>query len=328
MKSLRNSSLPIHLMIADIHPLNVGLFRGYESVLIPKVEEDGAQEAIISILRQKKADVVMIGSAFDLVFFSQHKKQIERETEALVMVSPEKTVQIAADKWRTVEFFREQHLPYPKTLLPQNLEEAISAGKELGYPLILKPRRGTGSRNLHLIRDEKQLRNVFLTVPQAVCQHCISVPETKLQNEFSCSAFTCQDGSILEPFVARRILRSGNSVVVEVVENPEVQALVRSVAEAIPSLGSMNVQLMVGPNGPVPFELNARLSGTIATRSYFGFNEPEMLLRNYFLGEKLSPPAIRKGLSLSFKEDVFLEGVSSSELSSPPFPKGEIKAWF
>lgn len=328
MKSLRRTSLPVKMTIADIDPMNVGLFRGEDGVLIPKVEDVGALEAIISIIKERKIQVVMIGSAFDLMFFAEHKETIENTTGARVIVSPKETVRMAADKWATVEFLRTHTLPYPRSFLPQYEDEAVESGRVLGYPLIVKPRFGTGSRGLHLIKNEMQLRKVFDSAAQPILQECIAVPEMKLKNEYTCSAFTLLDGGVLSTFVARRIIKGGNSVVVEVCDVPAVHALVRKIGECVPSMGSLNVQIMMGAKGPVPFELNARLSGTIATRAYFGFNETEMILRHYVLGETLAPPQIRKGISMSFKEDVFLEGVSAQDFIAPPFPKGDVPLWF
>ena len=106
-----------------------------------------------------------------------------------------------------------------------------------------------------------------------------------MDSEYTCSVFKCNDGSLLGPFTARRTLRSGNSWHVEVRRYEEFIPLLLKIGELLPVMGSINVQLMMGKDGPVPFEFNARFSGTTAVRSYFGFNEPAMAIKNYFLGE-------------------------------------------
>jgi carbamoyl-phosphate synthase large subunit len=104
--------------------------------------------------------------------------------------------------------------------------------------------------------------------------------------------------------------------------------LLMKVAEKLPCMGTLNIQLMVGPNGPVPFEFNARFSGTTAVRAHFGFNEPEMSLRSYVLGQTIAEPALRRGLALRYLEEVFLEGVRLSDLRSGTLPKGTVVPWF
>lgn len=327
LKSLRISSLPVTIVAADIHPLNAGLFRADEAVLILKVEEEGSLEKIIKVLKEKDIQVVMIGSEFDLMFFAEHKQEIEKETGALVIVSPLETVRIADDKWLTAEFLREHGLSYAPSYLPESVEDAIVKANEWGYPVILKPRSGTSSRGLHVIRHKEELERVFPTVSNSLLQKCIGIPKAELGSEYTCSIFRCKDGTLLDPFTARRVLRGGSSWIVEVDAFRELYSLLCDIGNALPSMGTMNVQLMIGPDGAIPFELNARFSGTTSVRAHFGFNEPEMALRNYYLGETIIAPTIRKGLAISYKEDVFIDGVNAQELGEP-FPKGKIQFWF
>ncbi len=329
IKALRISRLPLQLKIisADVSPLNSGLYRTDEAILLPKVEEDGALAGITRALKQNGIDVVLVGSEFDLDFFSEHHAEIEQETGVRVIVSPFETVKIAGDKWLTAEFLREHNLPYVASYLPENTADAIAKAKGFGYPLILKTRAGTSSRHVYVVSDEAQLLSLYPSVPRPMLQEMIDYPSVELKSEYTCSVFTDREGSLVGPFTARRTLRGGSSWVVEVDQFTELYPLLTSIGKVLPSVGSLNVQLMIGPAGPVPFELNARFSGTTAIRAHFGFNEPEMSLRSYVLGETLTQPALRKGVSLRYLEDVFVEGVSASELK-PPFPRGEIPRWF
>jgi carbamoyl-phosphate synthase large subunit len=327
IKALRISRLPVTIISSDISPVNSALYRTDEAILLPRVEDAGALEATTKAIRKNNIQVVMIGSEFDLEFFAKHRTCIEKETGVFVAVSPIETVRIAGDKWLTVEFLRENSLPYAESYLPENADDAVSQGEKLGYPLILKTRFGTSSRHVHIIQDRKALLPRFGTVPEPMLQKLVGQPNRDLKNEYTCSVFTCKDGSLLGPFTARRSLRGGSSWVVEVDRFAVLHHLMRAIGEALRSLGSLNVQLMIGPSGPVPFEFNARFSGTTAVRAHFGFNEPEMVLRSYVLGEKLPEPKIRRGLAMRYLEEVFVEGVSAAELREP-FLRGEVVRWF
>lgn len=327
VKALRISSLPISIISSDIGPLNAALFRTDKGLLLPKVEAQGALDRIVGAISRHKVDAVMVGSEFDLQFFSRHKQQIERETKALVVASPPDTVSIADDKWLTTEFLRASGLPYAESHLPQSLEDAKTIGQKWGYPFVLKARRGTSSRHVHILRDERDLERLFETVPMPMLQRLISPPGHELTTEFTCSVFKCTDGSIIGPFTARRTLRGGSSWLVEVDQFEFLFPLLLSIGRLLPIMGSFNVQLMVGDSGPVPFEFNSRFSGTTAVRAHFGFNEPEMVLRNYLLHEAIHQPVIRRGVALRYLEEVFIEGVAADELDEP-LPKGVVRPWF
>lgn len=327
VKALRASSMPVTIISADISPLQAALYRADEALLMPKVEAPGALEAISSLLAENNIEVVMIGSEFDLAFFSEYKDVIEQKTGALVVVSPLDTVLIADDKWRTVEFLKKNKLPHAEAYLPANLDAAVQKGREWGYPLILKTRKGTSNRHVHLIFQEESLVDTFHHIPLPMLQKAIDIPSDSLKTEYTCSVFKCRDDTLLGPFTARRTLRGGSSWIVEVKDFQELVPLLLTIGRLLPIMGPFNIQLMVGANGPIPFEFNARFSGTTAIRAHFGFNEPEMTLQNFLFGAKIEKPVIRSGIALRYMEEVFIEGKTAEELMVP-LPKGVVRPWF
>ena len=61
------------------------------------------------------------------------------------------------------------------------------------------------------------------------------------------------------------------------------------VAKKIKSTGPINIQLRLNKNGdPLIFEINPRFSGSAPMRAIAGFNEPDMILRNFVYNENLS----------------------------------------
>ena len=77
----------------------------------------------------------------------------------------------------------------------------------------------------------------------------------------------------------------------------------------------------------IPFEINARFSGTTAVRSHFGFNEPCMALQSYYYKEKLKQPVIKKGMAFRYHEEVFIDEKNIDNLE-PGKIKGLVKKWF
>jgi carbamoyl-phosphate synthase large subunit len=171
------------------------------------------------------------------------------------------------------------------------------------------------------------MTRLFGQTPAPMLQKIIDMPSRELGREYTCSIVKCADGRLVGPFTARRTIHGGHSQIVEVAQFAALHPLLLAIGTHLDIVGSLNVQLMIGAEGPVPFELNARFSGTTAIRAYFGFNEPEMVLRSYFLGEEIPQPEIRSGLSFRYDEHVFLDGVSADALGTP-FPKGEVVRWF
>ena len=327
IKALRLSQLPLTIISADIAPMNAALYRTDEAIIVPRVELTGALNKIVAILWRNKIDVVMVGSEFDLVFFSMNKALIESQTNTLIIAAPLETVHIADDKWLTAEFLRRKGLPYAEAWLPNGIDDAVRVAGEWGYPVVLKTRRGTSSRHVHIVKDRQMLEECYSSTPLPMLQRVIDIPTSELHSEYTCSVFKMPDGKIFGPFTARRTVRGGTSWHVEVARFNELDELLLAIGHATDFIGSLNVQLMLTEEGPVPFELNARFSGTTAVRAHFGFNEPEMALRAYYYREDIPVPIIRSGIALRYHEEVFVDDVRADELR-PSIHKGYVNTWF
>jgi carbamoyl-phosphate synthase large subunit len=327
IKALRVSPLPLTIISADIAPMNAALYRTDEAVILPRVESEGSLEKIVAILARNKIDVVMIGSEFDLAFFSKNKALIESQAGVLVIVAPPETVRIADDKWLTAEFLRQKGLPYAQAYLPTGLEDAIGVAEDWGYPLVLKTRCGTSSRHVHIIKDTRDLEERYSSTPLPMLQRLIDTPTSELHSEYTCSVFKTPDGKVFGPFTARRTVRGGTSWHVEVAHFSVLDELLLAIGQSMDFVGSLNVQLMLTEDGPIPFELNARFSGTTAVRAHFGFNEPEMVLRVCYYREDIPAPVIRSGIALRYHEEVFIDDVLACDLQRGTH-KGYVNAWF
>ena len=327
IKSLRVSCLPVTIIAADIAPMNAALFRSEEAVIISRVEQPDALPSIVEMLRRNRIDVVMIGSEFDLEFFSLNKAKIESLADVVIIVASPTTVAIAEDKWLTAEFLRENGLPYAESYLPKDLDNALCKSKFWGYPVVLKTRCGTSSRHVHIVKDSDSMKKLFLDTPMPMLQRVIDIPSSELGNEYTCSVFKTAEGVMIGPFTARRTVRGGTSWHIEVAPFETLHGPLFAIAKALDFVGSLNVQLMLTEEGVIPFELNSRFSGTTAVRAHFGFNEPEMSLLSFFYKEEVKTPTIRSGVVMRYHEEVFIDNVSSDTLT-PGVHKGTVTPWF
>ena len=326
VKALRISELPVTIVSADISTMNPALYRTDESILIPRVESEGSLVKVEELLCSHKIDVVMIGSEFDLKFFSEHKEYIERKTGVLIIVAPLETVKIADDKWLTAEFLRKNHLPYAEAHLPQGYAEAEYIANEWGYPIVLKTRQGTSSNHVHIINNRAELLECYASTPLPMLQRVIDIPSPQLSSEYTCSVFKTADGTMIGPFTARRTVRGGTSWFIEVAKFKALYTPLLAIADKLDFIGSLNVQLMLTEQGAIPFELNARFSGTTAVRAHYGFNEPVMALRSFFYNEEILVPEACVGIAMRYHEEVFIENVSANSLL--PNHKGIVNSWF
>lgn len=326
LKALTLSSLPVDVLSVDILPLSAGLFRTEESLVLPKPESEGGLDIWKRELKAKGVDALIPGSDHDLLPLASVRDSWAKDGICQVLVSDPETIQTCGDKAQTCQVLNGFGLPAPDAGWDLSAKDALSWAKSNGFPVVLKPRDGMASRNLHLIHNEEEMNFFYPRTPNPVIQEHLSLSGEV--EEYTCAVFVNRDGTPIETFIARRDLMGGATYRAEVVEREDIRELLLGIGSALKPQGVLNIQLRMTDRGPVPFELNARCSGTTATRAYFGYNEPEMLLRHYVLGEELPPLDVKTGYVLRYWNEVFVEGVSGEYLKAHPNEhKGVVLPW-
>ena len=72
-----------------------------------------------------------------------------------------KAAWLCRDKPTMKEYLRERGVPCAATRPATTPEEALELAREVGFPLVLKPRDGAGASGASVVRDEGQLRHWF-----------------------------------------------------------------------------------------------------------------------------------------------------------------------
>jgi len=318
LKGLTLTTLPVSVHPIDIQPLSAGLFRASGGTVLPAPEKPGALEKWASWLKEQRIEALFPGSDHDLLSLAAVRDRWEEQGVCRVFVSDLDTVEKCRDKARTGQMLLAAGLPFPKSIWDIEVNEAVRWAKSMGYPVILKPRDGYASRHLYRIKDEEELRFFFPRVPNPILQEYLQ--HDGREEEFTCAVFVDKTGTPVGTFMAKRDLSGGATYRAEVGVWPAIRELLLAVGSAVHPRGPLNVQLRMTKQGPVPFELNVRCSGTSGIRAYFGYNEPEMLLRHYLLGEALVPPTPRTGMVLRYWNEVFLEGVDRQTILERQVP--------
>ncbi len=325
-KALSISSLPTELFPVDVQPLSAGLFRGKEGLVLPKGEAPGSLDIWREEFEKRGIEVVFPGSDYDVVSLSAVRDEWAATGGPAVLVSDRELVLDCRDKARTYERLTRDGIDAPKCVWGKSLEETLTFADSVGYPVVIKPRDGSASRNVTFAKDDAELSFYFTRTPNPIIQEYLALDGEA--EEFTCAVFADVQGLVAATFMARRTLSGGTTFRAEVGYWEKLEPLLRKIGETLKPRGPLNVQLRMTDRGPVPFELNIRCSGTTAIRAYYGYNEPEMWIRNYVLGEAVSQPPRRKGVALRYWNEVFIPDLSEEDLSGASIMKrGEILAW-
>lgn len=305
IKALRISRIPCRVLGTDRDRLSVGLSWVDRWFILPHCAQAHAYLAEMrAICAAEQVQLVVPGSEKELALLAQHANAIRSETGAVIVGSAPEVLRIAMDKWETCRFLERAGLNFPRYARADALDEVASLVDACGFPLIAKPFHGTGARGLWKIASRKDIESVRALECEMVLQEYLRPDE----EEYSVGVYTLRDGRQAGAFsYQRRHMVAGDTYKAVVGRNEIVEAEAKAVVAALGASGPCNVQMRLTARGPVTFEINPRFSGGVSVRAHFGYNEPEMAIRDLVLGETVAPPAVRHGVALRFWEEMYLD---------------------
>ncbi len=184
------------------------------------------------------------------------------------------------DKFETHELLLSKGLPSPPTVLPDEEPES--------FPVMVKPRRGSGARSIHPAADREEMEFFIRYVKEPVM-----VQRLMGGAEFSIDILCDLDGRCLNAIPRTMIeSRGGESIKGRVIHDEGLIDLGRSVGEALGVRGPCTVQAFRDPEiGLGITDVNTRFGGAFPGPMYAalpGRTYPELIVR-MARGERIEP---------------------------------------
>ena len=246
--------------------LGAGLYVTKRSYIGLNATDPRFVDRLIQICSKEKCTVLFPGLDAELAPLSSGAEKL-KNSKIIPIVSDPDVIGICGDKLKTCEFLKKNNFPYPKTYRLSQYDG------ELGFPVILKPQKG-GHRSIgtYKVCSNEQ----FETLTKNIDLNNYVAQEYIDGDEYTCGTVTLEKQCI-GPIIMKRELRDGDTVKAFVVKNDELTSFLKRVINVLKPFGACNLQLRLRENTPYIFELNARCSGTTASRALAGFNEPKMI---------------------------------------------------
>jgi carbamoyl-phosphate synthase large subunit len=263
---------------ADPSPLAPAQYATHERASVPLIEDPGYLPALERLCERHGVGAVLPLTDLDIEVLAMARH--DGRLPALVP-SPE-IARATFDKYEAHLLLRSLGLPSPVTVLPDDDLDALA------YPVMVKPRRGSGARSIHLARDPAQARFFagYVAEPTMV-QRAMGGPE------FSIDCLGDLDGRCLNA-IPRTMLesRGGESIKGAVIRDEELIELGRRTTEALRVTGPATIQVFRDPDlGLGITDVNTRFGGAFPAPIYAaepGRTYPELIVR-IAAGEPVAP---------------------------------------
>jgi carbamoyl-phosphate synthase large subunit len=263
-------------------------------VRLPLVKDGGYVDALSAALEAHKIDVLLPGIDSEISVLSAARHRLLATTK--VPLAPKKLIEATDDKLLTVEFLSSCGIGAPETY-------SLEAHLDIDLPVVAKPRRGYGSRGVVVLRDRDMLRAFLETQPQNYClQRYIEGPEITIGFLYDSAGVMC------DAIAMERTLEDGRTVRAKVLDDPSVRQFTENFGTRVPGIGAINAQLRWHEHeGPMVFEINARLSGSTEMRVAVGFNDPLRLAQHFGRGVPISRAQPSRALVSRLGADLLVE---------------------
>jgi len=308
IQSIKSLKKKYEIYGADYLEDAIGLYWSKKGYILPDILKSKKNEKkwlskITRIIKKHKINYVIPGLDFELPIFSKYKKILETNCNCIIVVSDIKVIKIFKDKWLTFKYLKNNNFLYPDSTLPRELNNFLKKNK---FPLIVKPRIGSTSKNVFLVRSKLELKEALKKCKKPLIQEYIY----NNNNEYTCGIiFDPKKNRCLSSVVLNRQLKNGNTIKASLKKDKkylQINSFITSVAKRIKPFGPLNFQLCLTSQGPKIFEINPRFSGTTPLRNLFGVNEIQIFLDS-LEGKKIYKTRLKPGIVYRFYNNFFLK---------------------
>jgi carbamoyl-phosphate synthase large subunit len=274
----------------DSNPDAVSLQEADRVFIMPRSSDPGYFDRLLDICKQNQVGLLISLNDLELPLLAQQRDRF-LAVGTVPMISDPETIDLCFDKWKTYQFLLENNIPTPKTYLSLADARAAIANGELAFPLVLKPRWGTGSIGIEFPQDDEELELAYRLVKKRLGRtilaaassidpdHCILIQEQIIGQEYGVGVINNLKGEYVATFIKRKLsMRAGETDRATTVRNPEITKIAEKISRTLNHIGNLDCDMFSSSQGYCVLELNPRFGGGYPFSHTAGANIPAALV--------------------------------------------------
>lgn len=260
------------------------------AIQVPSIYCDTYIEKLKELINSYNISAIISLNDLELPILTKHKDELESLGTKVIVSSPD-VIDIAFDKWKTFNFFKEIGVETPKTY--HTLKDATNAlnSGDLEFPLIVKPRWGSASIGIDVAENKEELHLAYqlqlIKVQKSILKNASSVDieksiliQEKINgDEYGIDILNDFNGYHFGSFIRKKMsMRSGETDKALSVVNSDFSAIARKIAEKTRHIGNMDCDFFVSNEKVYYLEMNPRFGGGYPFSHEAGINTPAIYI--------------------------------------------------
>lgn len=265
------------VICTDCDPKAPALYFGDDHEIVPRITDKEYISILKSICLKHEIDAIVSLIDPELELLAEFKKEFESIDVELILSGLD-TIQKSFDKYKTYKYMQELQIPAVPTYLEINeVHEALQNGT-YEFPLVVKPRKGSASLGLEIIRDFEQLNEIS---PHLIREDLIIQPYYK-NREYGIDVYIdMHTGELTDLFIKEKLLmRSGETDKSLSVFNNKIEKIIKKLVSKTSFRGVIDVDCFEYNGEYYISEINPRFGGGYPHAFESGCNFMEYIIRN------------------------------------------------
>jgi len=276
-KAAQKLNIRSKIVAADCSDTAPALYFADKKYKVPRIFDPNYISSIIDICVIENISLVVPTIDTDLLLLSKNKKNIEEKTNAKVLISDEKVIEICRDKIKTHKFLEENNFGVPKMYTEKELES-----DDVKYPLFIKPKSGSSSINAFKVNNKDELDFYRRMIKEPIVQ------EFEEGEEYTVDVLVDFEGNVMTVVPRLRIATRGGEISKgKIIKDREIIDDVIRLIKTLKPIGHVTVQLMKTKEGIKYIEINPRFGGGAPMSIQSGADSCENIYR-ILMGQELS----------------------------------------
>ncbi len=255
---------------------------------VPAVYDSNYTDCVIEICRRHNVRAVISLNDLELSILSAEHHRFEKDGITL-LVSRQEVIDICFDKYRTAQYIASIGLNTPLTFVNlDKAKDAIAEGR-LAFPLVLKPRWGSGSIGIEFVNNIDELNEIYALLLKKVRKSILGtasqgdeyilIQEKVEGQEYGLDVMNDLKGNNRGVSVKKKLaMRAGETDKAQTIDNQAIRIIGHTLGESLRHIGNLDVDVFEKDGKYYVLELNPRFGGGFPFSFEAGVNFPKAII--------------------------------------------------